>query len=103
MHLLANPCTPASKRGVLVWVELKIFHFPGERKMASIFVDTTASRTLAVVKVQTLESGKQERQQAVAMHGAFLRDRLPQSRSFVLPTFLDTRDTQTRQDDPSLE
>ena len=69
MHLLANPCTPASKRGVLVWVELKIFHFPGERKMASIFVDTTASRTLAVVKVQMLESGKQERQRRYIIVG----------------------------------
>ena len=32
-------------------------------------------------KVQTLESGKQERQQVVATHGAFPRDHLPQPRS----------------------
>ena len=36
------------------------------------------SRTLAVSEVQTLESGQQ---QAVAMHGAFPRDHLPQPRS----------------------
>ena len=35
---------------------------------------TTASRTLAAAEPKKLESGQQERQQAVAMHGAFPRD-----------------------------
>ena len=39
---------------------------------------TTASRTLAAAEAKTL---KQERQQAVAMHGAFPSDHLPQPKS----------------------
>ena len=42
---------------------------------------TTASRTLAAAESKMLESGQEERQQAVAMHGAFPRDHLPQPRS----------------------